>query len=108
MRLKSEIATHKITNNFGIKHINVLLIGEIGVGKSSLFNTIESIFAGHVTSRANAGRALESLTKQIINHYIRIGMKYPYFSIDNISSPMEMHWIVKINLSTLDFVIQWG
>ena len=63
--LRTEIATHELTNKAGIDHINVLLVGEVGVGKSSLFNSIESIFKGYVTNRANSGSVTKSLTTQV-------------------------------------------
>ena len=50
----------------GIKNINVLLVGEISSGKSSFFNTVESVFAGYVTTRADTGTDEHSLTKTVI------------------------------------------
>ena len=43
----------------------MLLIGEISAGKSSFFNSVESVFAGYVTNRANAGMVERSLTTQV-------------------------------------------
>ena len=63
--MKKEISTHQLTNKAGIDHINVLLAGPVGVGKSSFFNNIESIFAGHVTKRANSGTIGKSMTSQV-------------------------------------------
>ena len=63
--LKIQIATHETTTDAGVDHINVLLVGQIGAGKSSFFNSVESIFKGHVTTRANAGSVNKSLTTQV-------------------------------------------
>ena len=65
--LKAEIVTHKLTKTAGINNINVLLVGEISAGKSSFFNSMESVFAGYVTTRANAGMAERSLTTQVFS-----------------------------------------
>ena len=70
--LKDEIVTYKILKETGVKHINVLLVGEVGAGKSSFFNSVESVFEGHVTSRANAGMVEKSLTTQV---GARLGME---------------------------------
>ena len=64
--LKGEIQTHKVVREAGIKNINVLLVGEISSGKSSFFNTVESVFAGYVTTRADTGTYEHSLTKTVI------------------------------------------
>jgi len=62
--LKKEICTHKLLKSAGIKYFNILLVGQISSGKSSFFNTVESVFEGFVTTRANAGMVEESLTTQ--------------------------------------------
>ena len=63
--LKDEIKTHKLTEGAGIDYVNVLLIGEISAGKSSFFNSLESVFTGRVTTRADAGVSERSLTTQV-------------------------------------------
>ena len=63
--LKAEIQTHRIVSNAGIKNINILLVGEISSGKSSFFNTVESGFAGYVTTRADTGIDTTSITKKV-------------------------------------------
>ena len=71
--MKDEIKTHKLTKDAGVDNINVLLVGEISAGKSSFFNSVESVFAGHVTTRANAGMVERSLTTQVwFNYSIQI------------------------------------
>ncbi|KAJ8341993.1 hypothetical protein SKAU_G00319210 [Synaphobranchus kaupii] len=57
----------------GVRQARVLLIGPVGVGKSSFFNSINSIFRGHVTSQAIAGTAARSLTTQFRSYHIRAG-----------------------------------
>ena len=64
--MKKEIQTHFVVEEAKIKNINVLLVGEISSGKSSFFNTVESVFAGYVTTRADTGTDKHSLTKTVI------------------------------------------
>ena len=64
-QLKKEIQTHEIIEEAGIEYINVLLVGECSAGKSSFFNSVESVFEGYVTNTAEAGTDDGSLTKQV-------------------------------------------
>ena len=64
-KLKEEIQTHEIIEEAGIEQINVLLVGDVAAGKSSFFNSVESVFAGFVTSTAEAGPDAEIVTKQV-------------------------------------------
>ncbi|XP_062622114.1 interferon-induced protein 44-like [Saccostrea cucullata] len=45
-----------------VSEVNILLIGQVGAGKSSLLNTFNSIFRGEISSRAWTGSAQHSLT----------------------------------------------
>ncbi|KAJ8313275.1 hypothetical protein KUTeg_009192 [Tegillarca granosa] len=45
-------------------HVNILLLGPIGAGKSSFFNTIDSIFRERMAMKARAGSLQNSLTKR--------------------------------------------
>lgn len=48
-----------------VSQARVLLIGAVGAGKSSFFNSVNSVFRGHVTSQAIAGCSSTSLTTQV-------------------------------------------
>jgi len=63
--IKDNIVSYKLLKQSGISHINVLLVGEVGAGKSSFFNTVNSVFRGYVTSLANAGSLGRSITTQV-------------------------------------------
>jgi len=69
-KLQAQIQTHMLTEEAGIDNINVLLIGEVSAGKSSFINSVESLFTGYVTSRANSGMAERSLTTQYRKYVI--------------------------------------
>ena len=56
----------------GIESINVLLVGEISSGKSSFFNTVESVFAGYATTRADTGIDVTSITKKVTAFFVII------------------------------------
>ena len=45
--------------------VNILLLGQVGSGKSSFFNTVNSVFRGRVTSKARSGGAETSLTTMV-------------------------------------------
>lgn len=64
LALKQEVAQLQPVTSCGVHvpHFNILLVGQVGAGKSSFFNTIKSIFRGHITSQAVAGEAAHSLT----------------------------------------------
>lgn len=48
-----------------IPYVNVLLLGPVGSGKSSFFNTLNSIFRNRVSIQARAGSSENSLTKSV-------------------------------------------
>ena len=50
-----------------VSEARVLLIGPVGAGKSSFFNSINSVFRGHVTSQAIAGSSATGLTTRVSN-----------------------------------------
>ncbi|KAL1251380.1 hypothetical protein QQF64_019176 [Cirrhinus molitorella] len=47
-----------------VSRVRILMIGPVGAGKSSFFNSINSIFTGHVTNKAISGYAGTSVTTQ--------------------------------------------
>ncbi|KAM9501218.1 interferon-induced protein 44-like isoform 2-T2 [Clarias gariepinus] len=59
-----------------VQKARVLLVGPVGAGKSSFFNSISSVFKGHVSCRANTGIAGTSLTTQFRVYPIKAGDKF--------------------------------
>ena len=49
----------------GVTKARVLLVGPVGAGKSSFFNSINSVFRGHMTSQAISGVCGKSVTTQV-------------------------------------------
>ncbi|KAK7904026.1 hypothetical protein WMY93_016633 [Mugilogobius chulae] len=57
----------------GVKEARVLMVGQVGAGKSSFFNSINSAFRGNMTSQAIAGTAGKSLTVQFRTYTMKNG-----------------------------------
>ncbi|KAM8744735.1 interferon-induced protein 44-like [Acanthopagrus schlegelii] len=56
-----------------VSQVRVLLIGPVGAGKSSFFNSINSVFRGHVTSQAISGSSTTSLSTQFRSYSLKAG-----------------------------------
>ncbi|KAI7790920.1 interferon-induced protein 44-like [Triplophysa rosa] len=56
-----------------VNRVRILMIGPVGAGKSSFFNSINSIFTGHVTNKAMAGSSSTSLTTQFRTYQVKDG-----------------------------------
>uniref|UniRef100_A0A667Z3E7 TLDc domain-containing protein n=1 Tax=Myripristis murdjan TaxID=586833 RepID=A0A667Z3E7_9TELE len=70
--LMNSIKTYKPINS-SVPQARILLVGPVGAGKSSFFNSINSVFRGHVTSQAIAGCAGTSLTTQFRTYTVKAG-----------------------------------
>ncbi|OWF39882.1 Interferon-induced protein 44-like [Mizuhopecten yessoensis] len=53
--IKEKVATYKPLPGLDLQQRRILLVGQVGAGKSSYFNTVNSIFRGHISSQANVG-----------------------------------------------------
>ncbi|XP_060070665.1 interferon-induced protein 44-like [Ylistrum balloti] len=71
--LKESIETYKPLPGLGLQQTRILMVGQVGSGKSSFFNTINSIFRGHISGQANAGSAEHSLTTTYRMYQVRDG-----------------------------------
>uniref|UniRef100_A0A087XZJ2 TLDc domain-containing protein n=1 Tax=Poecilia formosa TaxID=48698 RepID=A0A087XZJ2_POEFO len=56
-----------------VSQARILLIGPVGVGKSSFFNSVNSVFRGHVTNQAMSGCSSTSLTTQFRTYSLKAG-----------------------------------
>ena len=63
--LKSEIDSFSPPRGVKVPQSNVLILGPVGAGKSSFFNTIASVFRGRVTGQAPSGCAEHSITSHV-------------------------------------------
>nr|XP_034306896.1 interferon-induced protein 44 [Crassostrea gigas] len=66
--LKEFVANYEPLEEMKIPEVNILLIGQVGAGKSSFLNTINSIFKGGISSRACTGN---NLTKSFEKFRVR-------------------------------------
>lgn len=64
-QLKNEIDSYSPPRGIGVDHANILFLGPVGAGKSSFFNTVASVFRGHVTGQAISGSSQQSITSQV-------------------------------------------
>ncbi|XP_078340503.1 interferon-induced protein 44-like [Crassostrea virginica] len=62
LKLKEDLVHYAPDSNSDVPSTNILLIGQIGAGKSSFFNSVNSIFSGKMTSKARSGSFEHSLT----------------------------------------------
>ncbi|XP_041791415.1 interferon-induced protein 44-like isoform X2 [Chelmon rostratus] len=72
MELMESIKSYKPTVS-SVSQVRVLLIGQVGAGKSSFFNSISSVFRGHVTNQAIAGCSTTSLTTRFRTYSVKVG-----------------------------------
>lgn len=56
-----------------VAQVRVLLVGPVGAGKSSFFNSVNSVFRGHVSNKAIAGCSATSLTTQFRTYSVKTG-----------------------------------
>jgi signal recognition particle receptor subunit beta len=68
--LTEDIVSFKPIPDLKVTDARVLIIGPVGAGKSSFFNTINSIFRGRITQKARSGSAEQSLTTAVSIKYI--------------------------------------
>uniref|UniRef100_A0A8C0JEH2 TLDc domain-containing protein n=1 Tax=Chelonoidis abingdonii TaxID=106734 RepID=A0A8C0JEH2_CHEAB len=67
-----EIRSYKPYLN-SVPQIRILVLGPIGAGKSSFFNSVNSVFRGYVTSQAIAGSDNTSVTTQYRAYPVKDG-----------------------------------
>ena len=67
--LTEDIVSFKPIPDFKVTDARILIIGPVGAGKSSFFNSINSIFRGRITQKACSGSAEQSLTTAVSVHF---------------------------------------
>ncbi|XP_034306965.2 interferon-induced protein 44 [Magallana gigas] len=60
--LKDTLQVYEPRMETNVTAANILLIGQIGAGKSSFFNSVDSIFRGRVMNKACSGNSERSIT----------------------------------------------
>ena len=63
--MEEELANWTPLDGLDVDCVNILLIGQVGNGKSSFINTINSVFRGYVNPKAVTGNADHSLTTKV-------------------------------------------
>ncbi|XP_060596265.1 interferon-induced protein 44-like [Ruditapes philippinarum] len=70
--LQEEIVNFKPIQDLNVSEARILMLGPVGAGKSSFFNTIDSIYRGRITQRAGSGSSEHSLTTTFVPYSIVI------------------------------------
>ena len=63
--LKDALVAYKPAEDADVRAANILLLGQIGAGKSSFFNSVNSIFRGRITSKACSESFEHSVTTMV-------------------------------------------
>ncbi|XP_051788926.1 interferon-induced protein 44-like [Erpetoichthys calabaricus] len=77
-----------------VEEPRILLIGQIGAGKSSFFNSVKSIFRGHVTLQAGSGQgetSVSNLYRIYPVHDGKGGKRLPYILCDTMGLEREQN-----------------
>ena len=94
-----EIESFKAPDEAGIDSVNVLLVGEVSAGKSSFFNSVDSVFKGRVMTKAHTGVGSQwteaSLTTQVttgcpkksVTFIFKVGSRALQGSFGGVASP---------------------
>uniref|UniRef100_A0A3P9HN24 G domain-containing protein n=1 Tax=Oryzias latipes TaxID=8090 RepID=A0A3P9HN24_ORYLA len=76
-----------------VSEARVLLVGPVGAGKSSFFNSFKSIFKGHITSQATPGTSSTSVTTLFRSYSVtpgREGKSLPLVFCDTMGLEAEV------------------
>ncbi|XP_047671497.1 interferon induced protein 44c2 isoform X2 [Tachysurus fulvidraco] len=71
-----DVISHWTPSVSSVQKARVLLVGAVGAGKTSFFTSLNSVFKGHVSFRANTGTAGTSLTTQFRMYSIKVNSKF--------------------------------
>ncbi|XP_052285297.1 interferon-induced protein 44-like [Dreissena polymorpha] len=71
--LTEDIVSFKPSGKLGLSDIRILLLGPVGTGKSSFYNTIDSVLKGRISQRARCGNATHSITTAVRILKVRSG-----------------------------------
>ncbi|KAH3776046.1 hypothetical protein DPMN_177459 [Dreissena polymorpha] len=66
--LMEEIVAFKPPREMGLSAVRVLMLGPVGSGKSSFYNTINSVFKGRISQGARTGKSAHSITSAYTPH----------------------------------------
>ncbi|XP_065938187.1 interferon-induced protein 44-like [Magallana gigas] len=69
--LKETLLDYKPMTETNVTAANILLIDQIGAGKTSFFNSVNSIFRGKITSKACSGSFEHSVTTQYRQYKVK-------------------------------------
>ncbi|CAH1779462.1 unnamed protein product [Owenia fusiformis] len=71
IKLMSYLQTYRPPEELSIPAANILMVGQVGSGKSSIYNTLNSIFKGYVVTKAFSGSGAGSMTTKYRRYEVR-------------------------------------
>ena len=82
-----------------LSKVNILLVGGVGAGKSSLISSIDSIFKQRISCRAPHGQATASFTRQLTRYSFKLNAQmYEELSKGKISQGrLGLCWFDSVN-----------
>ncbi|XP_060583836.1 interferon-induced protein 44-like [Ruditapes philippinarum] len=75
MLLKRYAESYRPPDGLDVETANILVLGPVGAGKSSLFNTVASVYRGHISDQAVSGSAEKSITSEYRMYRVRSSQK---------------------------------
>jgi predicted GTPase len=63
--LKHDVEAYAPPSSINTDTANILVLGPVGAGKSSFFNTIASVIRGSISDEAVCGSAEQSITSKV-------------------------------------------
>ncbi|KAH3742378.1 hypothetical protein DPMN_049119 [Dreissena polymorpha] len=69
--LTEDIVSFEPSGELGLSNVRILMLGPVGTGKSSFYNTINSVFKGRISQRARCGNATHSITTSYTPYVVK-------------------------------------
>ncbi|XP_053391220.1 interferon-induced protein 44-like isoform X2 [Mercenaria mercenaria] len=99
--LTEDIVAFKPLPDLKVTDARILIIGPVGAGKSSFYNTINSVFRGRITQKACSGSAEQSLTTAF-NPTTLISPKTPGFKASPTTNDVIHCAVFVLDATTLE------
>ena len=103
--LKSFVEIYSPPKDSGLPEANILLLGQVAAGKSSLFNTVNSVFRGEVSAKARSGTAENSLTTKVGSTTASLRSSVLFWNLDFTVYSIK---VVKSYINVWCRIVQWS
>ena len=103
-KLKDNVVKFKPPPQLFTPKANIMLIGQVGSGKSSFYNTLNSTFQGHVTLKATTGSSAHSVTTKFRQYEFHPGWGKQVLNL-RLCDTMGLEDQEGLNTSDVPFII---